>query len=61
MLLSISCRDLGMDCEFATESETEEKVIQAMMRHVASEHTDDWFEIEEIHEVAISLIRGNAA
>jgi hypothetical protein len=31
------------------------------MRHVQTEHTEDWFEIEEIYQAACSVVRAKAA
>ena len=67
--MSISCKELGIDCDFVTQMysdnvtqrEAEEFVIDSFMRHVHKEHTDDWFEIEEIYQVARKTIREKAA
>ena len=61
MLTTISCKELGMDCRFMTEGETVEAVIESLMRHVQAEHTEDWFEIEEIHQAAWKVVRAKAA
>jgi predicted small metal-binding protein len=61
MSMSIGCKDLGMDCRFMTEGETGEVVIESLMRHVETEHAEDWFEIEEIHQVAWKVVRAKAA
>lgn len=61
MAVSISCRELGMECRFATEGETGEAAVDSLMRHVHAEHEDEWFEIEEIYQKARSVIRGKAA
>jgi predicted small metal-binding protein len=61
MVISISCKELGMDCNFIIEGETGEMVIEYLMRHVQSEHTDDWFEIEEIYQAACSVAKTKAA
>ena len=61
MHTSISCKELGMDCDFVFEGETGENVIESLIRHVKEEHTDDWFEIEEIYQAACSLARAKAA
>jgi predicted small metal-binding protein len=50
-----------MDCNFIIEGETGEIVIEHLMRHVKSEHTDDWFEIEEIYQAACSVAKEKAA
>lgn len=61
MPMTIRCRELGMDCLFMTKGETREVVIESLMRHVQSEHTGDWFEIEEIYQAAWSVVRTKAA
>ena len=61
MSMLIGCKDLGMDCRFMTEGETGEVAIESLMRHVQAEHTEDWFEIEEIHQAAWKVVRAKAA
>jgi len=61
MFMVIGCRELGIDCDFSTEGESGEMIIEAIMRHVRMEHTEDWYEIEEIYEIAWSLARVKAA
>jgi len=61
MLLAISCKELGIDCGVVIEGETGEIVIESLMRHVQTEHTDDWFEIEEIYQAARSVAKAKAA
>lgn len=61
MHTSISCRELGMDCDFVFEGETGENVIESLLRHVKEYHTDDWFEMEEIYQAACSVARAKAA
>jgi predicted small metal-binding protein len=58
---SISCRELGIDCNFVSKGEKGETIIESIMRHVQNEHTEDWFEIEEIYQVACVVARGKAA
>jgi len=58
---SIGCKELGIACDFVIEGKTGEPVIEALMRHVKEEHTDDWFELEEIYQVVCSLARAKAA
>ena len=58
---SIGCKELGLSCDFVIVGETGENVIEALMRHVKEEHTDDWFEIEEIYQAACQVIREKAA
>lgn len=61
MLTSISCKELGFDCKVVIEGETGEIIIESLMRHVQTEHTDDWFEIEEIYQAARSVAKAKAA
>jgi len=58
---TISCKELGIDCNFIIEGESGEIVIESLIRHVKEEHTDDWFEIEEIYQAAWSVARAKAA
>jgi len=61
MYLSIGCKELGLDCDFIIEGESGEIIIESIMRHVRTEHTEDWYEIEEIYQAAWSLARTKAA
>ena len=61
MLMTIYCRELGIDCDFAAAGATEETVIDALMRHVNDVHAEDWFETEEIYRAAVSKVREKAA
>jgi predicted small metal-binding protein len=57
---SIGCKELGIVCDYIIVGETGE-IIEAIIRHVKEEHTDDWFEIEEIYQAACSVARAKAA
>jgi predicted small metal-binding protein len=61
MSISVSCRELEMECPFVTEGETEKVVLDSFMRHVQTEHTDDWFDIEEIYQAASTVVHEKAA
>lgn len=61
MPMSLSCRELGMECPFVAEGETEQAILDSFVRHVRTEHTGDWFEIEEINQVALAVLREKAA
>jgi len=61
MSISINCKELEMDCNFVTEGETAQEAMEALMQHVHMEHTDNWFEIEEISQAAYAVIRRKAA
>ena len=58
---SIGCKELGIACDYIIEGETGEIVVEALIRHVKEEHTDDWFEIEEIYQAACLVARAKAA
>jgi hypothetical protein len=36
------------------------EILYRIMRHVQEEHTDDWFDVEEIYAAAIALIQQRA-
>ncbi|HLN79508.1 MAG TPA: hypothetical protein VK185_00785 [Candidatus Bathyarchaeia archaeon] len=57
---SIGCKELGIACDYIIVGKTGE-IIEAIIRHVKEEHTDDWFEIEEIYQAACSVARAKAA
>ncbi len=61
MNTSIGCKELGIDCDFVVEGNTGDIVIEGLIRHVKEEHTDDWFEVEEIYQAACSVARAKAA
>jgi len=61
MPITICCKELGMDCHFVAEGEIKEVVIESLMRHMQTDHTDDWFEEEEIYQAACSVIRKKTA
>ncbi len=61
MPISISCRELGMECFFVCEGETQTAVVESLVRHLHAEHEEDWFRIEEIYETACAVIREKAA
>ena len=61
MTMTISCKELGMDCRFVAEGETGEAVIEFFMRHAQEDHAEDWFEAEEIYQAVCSAVRAKAA
>ena len=61
MTVSISCKELGLDCVFVTNGDTGEVAIDSLMRHAQTEHSEDWFEIEEIYQAACKVLRERAA
>lgn len=50
-----------MECFFLCEGETEESVIESLVRHVQADHDEEWFDIEAMYEAARSMIRRRAA
>ncbi len=61
MPIMISCRELGIDCCFACEGETEAVVIESFVNHLQEDHDEEWFAIEELYETARAVIRAKAA
>ena len=61
MSISISCRELGLDCFFVCEGDTEQAVVESLINHIQLDHDEEWFVIEEIYQAACSAIRGKAA
>lgn len=61
MIVSISCKEVGMECDFVTKGETGEVAIDSLMRHVGTEHSEDWFGIEEIYQAACQVVRVKVA
>jgi predicted small metal-binding protein len=61
MVISINCRELGIDCDFAANGESNDAVIEMLMRHVNDVHAEDWFEAEEIYRAATTKVREKAA
>ena len=56
----ITCRELGWDCPFEAPALTGEETLLKIMRHVQTVHTRDWYELEEAHPTAYSLLRNGA-
>ncbi len=61
MPILISCRELGMDCHFVCEGETEGAVLELLVSHFQTAHDEGWFEIEEFYETACAVVRAKAA
>ncbi|MBP2679436.1 MAG: hypothetical protein H6Q82_2501 [Deltaproteobacteria bacterium] len=61
MHTSIGCKELGIACDVVIEGDSAERTVESLMRHVQTEHTDDWFEMEEIYQAACSVARAKAA
>ena len=52
MKLHIRCEDLGFDCRHVLRGDTEEEVLDALMRHIAKDHESDWFDLEVVYDAA---------
>ncbi len=61
MPISISCRELGINCHFVCEGETETAVMESFVSHLQEDHDGEWFEIEELYETARVVVRSKAA
>ncbi len=61
MLIELRCEDLGLACPHVLQGNTEEEVIEALMRHIGTEHDSDWFDLEEVYVAARSNLRRVAA
>ena len=61
MAISIGCRELGVDCRFVKEGESNEIVVDSLIRHTREEHSDDWFDLEETYQAARSVIQEKSA
>lgn len=57
----VTCRDVGEDCDFVSRGRSENEVMSHFMEHVQRSHTEDWFELEEIRQLARLLVRDEAA
>ena len=38
MAKTVSCRDVGMDCDFVARGETEEDILQQCIEHARKDH-----------------------
>jgi hypothetical protein len=43
------------------EGDSEESVIESLIRHVQMEHDEEWFGTEEIYQAALAVVRTKAA
>jgi len=53
MAKSISCRDVGVDCDFQANGETEEDVMKQCVAHAKSAHG-----IDEIPPELAAMVKG---
>lgn len=37
-MLTVSCREVGMDCDYVCKGETEEEIIENAKQHAISDH-----------------------
>ena len=52
MVIELRCADLGLECGHVIHGNTEEEVIETLMRHIDMEHDSDWFDHEEVYVAA---------
>ena len=50
---TISDRELGIDCDFVAEGDTNDEVIENASAHVQSEHPDEWARVKNIMKTKI--------
>ncbi len=55
MAKSISCRDVGVDCDFTARGETTEEVLQACAQHAKKAHGFDSIPPELLPRVQAAL------
>ena len=60
-MIAITCREMGVNCDFAAEGPDEFDTLTVFMEHVQKDHTTDWVELEEINMKAKMLLRHRAA
>ena len=61
MPMSLSCKELGMECPFVAEGETEQFIMDLFIPHVQAEHTGDWFEILKLYQAAYRVLSKKVA
>ena len=61
MRVEIGCRELGGECDFVAGGESEEEILDCIMRHLQQEHEEDWFSVEVTYAAACELFRRKVA
>lgn len=61
MPMTLDYKELGIECPFVAEGETEQVILDLFVPHIQRDHTGDWFEILEIYQVARAVLREKAA
>ncbi len=51
----VSCRDVGMDCDFVAKGETEEDVLQQCADHARSAHNMTEIPAEIVDKVRVAI------
>lgn len=51
----LTCRAMGLNCDFAIKGETEEEIIRTIADHLKSVHAIEW--TEELRAKAGDLVR----
>jgi len=57
----IRCEELGFDCMRDLEGESTDEVLEALTRHIETEHDGDWFDLEVVYEAARERMTKTAA
>ena len=60
MAKTVSCRDVGMDCDFVATGETEQDILQRCAEHARKDHGMTEIPAELVDKVRVS-IRDQAA
>ena len=53
MAKTVSCRDVGMDCDFVAKGETDEDILQQCTEHARKDHN-----MTEIPPEVVDKVRG---
>jgi predicted small metal-binding protein len=51
----LSCRDVGMDCDFVAQGETEEDVLQQCTDHARSAHNMTEIPVEIVDKIRVAI------
>lgn len=44
----LSCRAMGVDCDFVAVGESDQEVVDAMNKHHRNDHPDSWAEMQQM-------------
>ena len=46
----LSCKALGVDCDYIATGETDQEVINNMQEHAKNDHPDKWAEMNQMSD-----------